>query len=69
MKVVVHGLTKEYTTGQGSVRALGGVNLEVRDREFFGIIGPTGCGKTSLLHIIARLEVPSTTSYRIRSAQ
>ena len=60
MKVVVHGLTKEYTTGQGAVRALGGVNLEVRDREFFGIIGPTGCGKTSLLHIIARLEVPST---------
>jgi NitT/TauT family transport system ATP-binding protein len=60
MKVVVHGLTKEYITGQGSVRALGGVNLEVRDREFFGIIGPTGCGKTTLLHIIARLETPST---------
>src|SRR3990170_2402904 len=60
MKVVVHGLTKEYITGQGSVRALGGVNLEVRDREFFGVIGPTGCGKTTLLHIIARLETPST---------
>src|SRR3989304_414912 len=60
MKVVVHGLTKEYITGQGSVRALGGVNLEVRDREFSGGIGPTGCGKTTLLHIIARLETPST---------
>lgn len=56
MKVVVHGVTKEFTTGQGSVRALGGVSLEVRDREFFGIIGPTGCGKTTLLHIIAGLE-------------
>ena len=56
MKVVVHGVTKEYTTGQGRIRALGGVNLEVRDREFFGIIGPTGCGKTTLLHIIAGLE-------------
>ena len=60
MKVVVHGLTKEYITGRGTVRALGGVNLEVRDREFFGVIGPTGCGKTTLLHIIARLELPST---------
>ena len=56
MKVVVHGLTKEFTTGQGKIRALGGVDIEVRDREFFGIIGPTGCGKTTLLHIMAGLE-------------
>ena len=60
MKVVVHGVTKQFTTGERGVRALGGVNLEVRDQEFFGIIGPTGCGKTTLLHIIARLEEPTT---------
>jgi NitT/TauT family transport system ATP-binding protein len=60
MKVVVYGVTKEFASGQGSVRALGGVSLEVRDREFFGIIGPTGCGKTTLLHIIAGLEPQST---------
>ena len=62
MKVVVHGVTKEFVSPQGSVRALGGVSLEVRDREFFGIIGPTGCGKTTLLHIIAGLEKQSTGS-------
>jgi len=45
IKVVVHGLTKEFITGQGKTRALAGVNLEVRECEFFGIIGPTGCGK------------------------
>lgn len=56
MKVVVHGVTKEFVSGQGTLRALGGVNLEVRDQEFFGIIGPTGCGKTTLLNIIAGLE-------------
>jgi ABC-type nitrate/sulfonate/bicarbonate transport system ATPase subunit len=60
MKVVVRGITKQFITGERGVRALGGVNLEVRDREFFGIIGPTGCGKTTLLHIIAKLEEPST---------
>lgn len=60
MKVVVHGVTKEFVSGQGGVRALGGISLEVRDREFFGIIGPTGCGKTTLLHIIAGLEKQST---------
>ncbi len=62
MKVVVHGVTKEFTGGQRTVRALGGVSLDVRDREFFGIIGPTGCGKTTLLHIIAGLEKQSTGS-------
>ena len=60
MKVTVRGVTKVYSTSQGEIRALGGINLEVRDREFFGIIGPTGCGKTTLLHIIGRLEPPST---------
>jgi NitT/TauT family transport system ATP-binding protein len=59
MRVAVHGLTKEFMTGQGRVRALGGVNLEVREREFFGVIGPTGCGKTTLLSIIAGLEKPT----------
>jgi len=62
MKVVVYGVTKEFVSGQGTIRALGGINLEVRDREFFGIIGPTGCGKTTLLHIIAGLEKQSTGS-------
>jgi NitT/TauT family transport system ATP-binding protein len=62
MKVVIQGLTKEFATGQGKIRALGGIDLEVRDREFFGIIGPTGCGKTTLLHIIAGLEKPTQGS-------
>jgi len=69
MKVVVHGVTKEFVTGQGTTRALGGVNLEVRDREFFGIIGPTGCGKTTLLHIMAGLETPSTGSVQFVGEQ
>ena len=56
MKVVVQGLTKEFVTDKGKTPALGGIDLEVRDREFFGIIGPTGCGKTTLLYIIAGLE-------------
>lgn len=62
MRVVIHGLTKEFMTGQGKIHALGGVNLEVREREFFGVIGPTGCGKTTLLHIIAGLEQPTSGS-------
>ncbi|HEY2917749.1 MAG TPA: ABC transporter ATP-binding protein [Candidatus Binatia bacterium] len=56
MKVVVHALTKEFSTARGPFRALGGIQFEVREQEFFGIIGPTGCGKTTLLQIIAGLD-------------
>lgn len=65
MRVVIHGLTKTFVTGpKGTrkVRALAGVDLEVKDREFFGVIGPTGCGKTTLLHILAGLETPTAGS-------
>jgi NitT/TauT family transport system ATP-binding protein len=49
-------LTKEFSTARGPFRALGGIQFEVREQEFFGIIGPTGCGKTTLLQIIAGLD-------------
>ncbi len=69
MKVIVRGVTKQFTSGARAVRALGGINLEVRDREFFGIIGPTGCGKTTLLHIIGKLEDPSSGTVELIGEQ
>jgi NitT/TauT family transport system ATP-binding protein len=62
MKVVIHALTKEFSTARGPFRALGGIQFEVREQEFFGIIGPTGCGKTTLLQIIAGLDGPTQGS-------
>jgi NitT/TauT family transport system ATP-binding protein len=62
MKVVIHALTKEFSTPRGPFRALGGIQFEVREQEFFGIIGPTGCGKTTLLQIIAGLDQPTQGS-------
>ena len=59
MRLVVRDLAKEFITDERKVRALAGVNFEVRDGEFFGIIGPTGCGKTTLLHIIAGMDKPT----------
>ena len=56
MRLVVHDVAKDFVTDRRKVHALAGVNLEVREGEFLGIIGPTGCGKTTLLHIIAGME-------------
>ncbi len=49
-------ITKDYTTGDSSVRALDKVSLKFRENEFVSILGPSGCGKTTLLNIIGGLD-------------
>ena len=53
--VHVTGLRKRY----GDVIALDGIELSVREGEFFTLLGPSGSGKTTLLRLIAGFETPS----------
>jgi ABC-type Fe3+/spermidine/putrescine transport system ATPase subunit len=46
----IRGLAKTYA---GGVRALAGVDLDIRSGEFFTLLGPSGCGKTTLLRAVA----------------
>lgn len=46
-------LIKTYGTGRTAVRALRGINLEVRSGELMMLVGPSGCGKTTLISVIA----------------
>ena len=57
--VRTRGLKKYYQVGSQTVKALDGVDLEVREREFVSIIGKSGSGKSTLLHMIGGLDVPS----------
>ncbi|MCS4537930.1 MAG: ABC transporter ATP-binding protein [Thaumarchaeota archaeon] len=50
---------KNVTKRFGDIAAVEGVNLEVKDKEFLSILGPSGGGKTTLLRLIAGLEVPT----------
>ena len=49
-------IKKEYVTGDNTVEALKGVDLEFRENEFVSILGQSGCGKTTLLNIIGGLD-------------
>jgi ABC-type lipoprotein export system ATPase subunit len=53
------GLEKEYGQGDGVVRALDAVELEVAPGETLAVMGPSGCGKSTLLHLLGGLERPS----------
>jgi len=50
------GLTKTYGTGDASVMALRGIDLDVRRGELLMIVGPSGCGKTTLISVIAGIQ-------------
>ena len=57
--IEVRDLSLTFTTADGPVTALTGIDLTVGRGEFVSLIGPSGCGKTTLLRVIADLEQPT----------
>jgi putative ABC transport system ATP-binding protein len=57
--VRARGLRKEYGNGEGLVRAVDEVDLDVAHGEALAIMGPSGCGKSTLLHLLGGLDRPS----------
>lgn len=49
-------ITKTYSSGDESIEALKGININFRKSEFVSILGQSGCGKTTLLNIIGGLD-------------
>jgi len=62
-QITLDNVTKRF----GRITAVKDLSFEIRDREFFVLLGPTGAGKTTTLRCIAGLEKPENGSILIDS--
>ncbi len=53
-------LTKEYISGDGTVKAIDDISVKFEQGEFVAITGPSGSGKSTLLHNLSSLEAPTS---------
>jgi len=57
--VKADGIVRAYGKGESEVRALDGIDLEIRAGEYLSLMGPSGSGKTTFFNIIGALDFPT----------
>jgi putative ABC transport system ATP-binding protein len=61
--ILTHKLMRDYDMGSEVVRALKGVNLQIRRNEYVAVMGPSGSGKSTLMNLIGCLDSPTGGEY------
>ncbi|HWC02567.1 MAG TPA: ABC transporter ATP-binding protein [Methylomirabilota bacterium] len=64
--IVAEGVEKEYRAGGEALRVLKGVNLTVHEAELVAVVGASGVGKSTLLHVLGALDRPTAGQVRFR---
>ncbi|WP_380563399.1 ABC transporter ATP-binding protein [Streptacidiphilus jeojiensis] len=69
-RIELSGVTRRFTSPTGKVfTALRDVNFTVEPGQFCAVVGPTGCGKSTTLGMVAGLDRPSAGSVRVGGAE
>ena len=64
----LQGLSKHFAAPGGTVQAVDGVNLSVEEGETLGLVGESGCGKSTIAQMIVGLLEPTEGNVRFRDA-
>ncbi len=64
--ITVNNLSKSYKNGREIIPALKGISFNVNQGEIFGLIGPDGAGKTTLIRILTTLILPDSGSATVQ---
>lgn len=59
MLIQAQDLKRYYHRGSETVKAIDGIDLEIRASEMVSILGPSGSGKTTLIHLLSCLDSPT----------
>ncbi len=61
--IKIRGIKKFYQVGTQQVRALNGVDLDIKKNEYVAIMGPSGSGKSTLMNLLGCLDTPTEGTY------
>ncbi|HEY3279081.1 MAG TPA: ABC transporter ATP-binding protein [Gemmatimonadales bacterium] len=61
--ILTHKLARDYDMGGEIVRALRGVDIQIRKNEYVAVMGPSGSGKSTLMNLVGCLDTPTAGEY------